>query len=324
MNAEAESSLPHNHGHGAHHHGHDHGHGRRHGHGHAHHPAEFGRAFAIGIVLNLAFVAVEAAYGFWANSMALLADAGHNLSDVLGLATAWVGATLAKRPPSRRFSYGLRAASILAALANSLILLIAVSFITYHAVMRLIIPDLVESGTVIAVAAIGILVNGATALLFARGRRSDINVRGAYLHMVADALVSAGVVVAGIGIAATGWLWIDPIAGLIVAAIILIAGVDLLRDSLIMALAGVPPGIDPDEVEAHLLAQPGVERVHHLHIWPMSTTEFALTAHLVIPGGFPGDRFLAECADSIRHRFGIGHATLQVEVGEVEPCVNPR
>jgi cobalt-zinc-cadmium efflux system protein len=248
--------------------------------------------------------------------MALLADAGHNLSDVLGLVAAWVGAVLAKRPPSRRFSYGLRAASILTALFNSLVLLIAVSFITYHAVMRLIIPDVVEAETVTIVAAIGILVNGATALMFARGRRSDINIRGAYLHMVADALVSAGVVVAGIGIAVTGWLWIDPIAGLIVAAIILVAGVDLLRDSMIMALAGVPRGIDHEKVEAHLLGLPGVERVHDLHIWPMSTTEFALTAHLVMPGGFPGDAFLADCAHHIEHRFGIGHSTFQVEIGE--------
>ena len=285
-----------------------------HRHGHHHHPVEFGRAFAIGIALNLGFVAVEAIYGFLANSMALLADAGHNLSDVLGLAAAWLGAVLAKRPPSRRFSYGLRAASILTAFGNSLILLIAVSFIVYHAVMRLIIPDVVEGGTVMIVAAIGIAVNGATALMFARGRRSDINIRGAYLHMVADALVSAGVVVAGIGIALTGWVWIDPIAGLIVAAVILIAGADLLRDSTIMALAGVPPGIDHEEVEAHLLALPGVERVHDLHIWPMSTTEFALTAHLVMPTGFPGDRFLADCAHGIEHRFGIGHSTFQVEV----------
>ena len=285
-----------------------------HRHGHHHPPAEFGRAFAIGIALNLGFVAVEAIYGFLANSMALLADAGHNLSDVLGLAAAWLGAVLAKRPPSRRFSYGLRAASILTAFGNSLILLIAVSFIVYHAVMRLIIPDVVEGGTVIIVAAIGIVINGATALMFARGRRSDINIRGAYLHMVADALVSAGVVVAGIGIAFTGWVWIDPIAGLIVAAVILVAGADLLRDSTIMALAGVPPGIDHEEVETHLLALPGVERVHDLHIWPMSTTEFALTAHLVMPAGFPGDRFLADCAHGIEHRFGIGHSTFQVEV----------
>ena len=305
----AELSLPHNHSHGAH------GHAHQHGHAH-HHPAEFGRAFAIGIALNLGFVAVETVYGFWANSMALLADAGHNLSDVLSLAAAWAGAALARRPPSRRFSYGFRAASILAALANSVILLIAVSFIVYHAVMRLIIPDLVEAGTVAIVATVGIVINGATALMFARGRRSDINIRGAYLHMVADALVSAGVVVAGIGIAFTGWHWIDPVAGLIVAGIILIAGADLLRDSMIMALAGVPPGIDPDEVEQHLLDLPGVERVHDLHIWPMSTTEFALTAHLVIPGGYPGDAFLAACAHGIEHRFRIGHCTFQVEIGE--------
>jgi len=295
---------------------HSHSHAGHHAHAHHPPPAEFGRAFAIGIALNLGFVAVETIYGFWANSMALLADAGHNLSDVLSLAAAWAGAALARRPPSRRFSYGFRAASILAALANSVILLIAVSFIVYHAVMRLIIPDLVEAGTVAIVATVGIVINGATALMFARGRRSDINIRGAYLHMVADALVSAGVVVAGIGIAFTGWHWIDPVAGLIVAGIILVAGADLLRDSTIMALAGVPPGIDPDEVEQHLLDLPGVERVHDLHIWPMSTTEFALTAHLVMPEGFPGDRFLADCAHGIEHRFRIGHSTFQVEVGE--------
>ena len=305
--------MPHNHSHGAHH---GHADGHAHGHGHHHHPSEFGWAFAIGIALNLGFVAVEATYGFLANSMALLADAGHNLSDVLSLAAAWAGAILAKRPPSRRFSYGFRAASILAALANSVILLIAVSFIAYHAVLRLIIPDLVEGETVTIVAGIGIVINGATALMFARGRRSDINIRGAYLHMVADALVSAGVVVAGILIASTGWLWIDPVTGLIVAALILIAGADLLRESLIMALAGVPRGIEPEEVEAHLLDLPGVERVHDLHIWPMSTTEFALTAHLVMPAGFPGDAFLTDCAHTIELRFRIGHSTFQVEIGE--------
>ena len=302
--------------HGAHghdHHGHDHGPGHHH---HHHAPASFGRAFAIGVTLNLGFVAVEAAYGFWANSMALLADAGHNLADVLGLLTAWAGAWLAKRPPSRRFSYGFRAASILAALANSVVLLIAVAFIAYHAIMRLIIPDLVEGGTVIVVAAIGIVVNGATALMFARGRHGDLNIRGAYLHMLADALVSAGVVVAGIGILFTGWLWIDPIASLIVAGMIFIAGADLMRESASMALAGVPRGIDPDEVEADLLARPGVARIHDFHIWPMSTTEYALTAHLVIPSGFPGDAFLKDCASHIAARFGITHCTLQVETGE--------
>ena len=295
------------------HHGHSH-----HGHSHTHgaHPSDFGPAFAAGIVLNLAFVAVEAAYGWWANSMALLADAGHNLSDVLALATAWGAAVLSKRPPSRRFSYGLRASSILAALANALVLLIAVCFIIYHAVFRLIIPDVVAGGTVMVVAGIGIVINGATALMFARGRKSDLNVRGAYLHMVADALVSAAVVVAGLIIYLTGWWWVDPIASLIVAGLIFLASADLLRESLTMALAGVPRGIDPDEVEAHLLALPGVDRIHDLHIWPMSTTEFALTAHLVIPGGFPGDAFLAGCAQEIEHLFGIGHSTLQVEIGE--------
>ena len=302
------------HSHSQHSHGHHHHHGHGH-HGHAH-PADFGPAFAVGIILNLAFVAVEAGYGWWANSMALIADAGHNLSDVLALATAWGAAILSKRPPSRRFSYGLRASSILAALANALILLVAVCFIIYHAVFRLIIPDVVSGSTVMIVAAIGIVINGATAIMFARGRKSDLNIRGAYLHMVADALVSAAVVVAGFGIYLTGWWWIDPIASLIVAALIFLASADLLRESLTMALAGVPRGIDPDEVEAHLLAFPGVERIHDLHIWPMSTTEFALTAHLVIPRGFPGDAFLAQCSHEIEHRFGIGHSTLQVETGE--------
>jgi cobalt-zinc-cadmium efflux system protein len=300
--------LSHNHAHGGHHHGH--------GHGHGHHPADFGRAFAVGIALNLAFVGVETFYGFAANSMALLADAGHNLSDVLSLATAWAAAILSKRPPSRRFSYGLRASSILAALANALILIVAVALIAYHAVIRLIIPDIVAGGTVMIVAAIGIAINGATALMFARGRKSDLNVRGAYLHMVADALVSAGVVVAGIGIALTGWVWIDPIASLAVAGLIFLASADMLRDSVTMALAGVPPGIDPDAVEAHLSALPGVARIHDLHIWPMSTTEFALTAHLVMPAGFPGDGFLADCAHGIAHHFGIGHSTFQIEIGD--------
>jgi cobalt-zinc-cadmium efflux system protein len=295
---------------------HHHGHHQGHGHGHAHHPSDYGGAFALGIVLNLAFVAVEAAYGWWANSMALLADAGHNLSDVLALATAWGAAILSKRPPSRRFSYGLRASSILAALANAIVLLIAVCFIIYHAVFRLIIPDVVQGDTVMIVAGIGIVVNGATAMLFARGRSTDLNVRGAYLHMVADALVSAGVVVAGFVIAVTGWLWVDPVTSLIVAGLIFLATADLLRESATMALAGVPRGIDPDEVEAHLTALPGVERIHDLHIWPMSTTEFALTAHLVMPGGFPGDAFLTECAHGIEHRFGIGHSTFQVEIGD--------
>ena len=300
--------MAHSHTHGGHEHGH--------GHAHGHHPADFGRAFAIGIVLNLGFVAVEAIYGWQANSMALLADAGHNLADVLGLATAWVGAVLARRPASRRFSYRFRGASILAALVNAVLLLIAVCLIVYHAAWRLIVPDLVEGETVILIAAIGIAINMGTALMFVRGRKSDINVRGAYLHMVADALVSAGVVVAGIGIEFTGWLWIDPVASLIVAGMIFLATADLFRESLTMAMAGVPRSIDPDQVEEHLLSQPGVTRVHDLHIWSMSTTEYALTAHLVMPGGFPGDAFLQGCAHQVEHHFGITHSTFQIEVGD--------
>ena len=309
---------PHGHGHAHHGHGHAH-HGHGHG-GHSHAPADFGRAFAIGITLNLAFVIVEGAYGFWANSMALLADAGHNLSDVLGLIIAWIGFALAKRAPSRRFSYGLRGATILAALANAIILLIAVAFIVYHAVMRLIIPDVVQGQTVIIVALIGIVINGATAWLFARGSKGDINIRGAYLHMVADALVSAGVVVAGILIMTTGWLWVDSVTSLIVAALIFLATADLARESLTMALSGVPRSIDPDAVEAELAALPGVERVHDLHIWPMSTTETVLTAHLVIPAGQPGDAFLTNARKTLHDRFGIGHVTLQVETGQGEDC----
>ncbi|MDB5692500.1 MAG: cation diffusion facilitator family transporter [Alphaproteobacteria bacterium] len=294
------------------HHSHSHGPGRK----------DFGWAFAVGIALNLGFVGVEAAYGLISHSMALLADAGHNLADVLGLATAWAAAILSKRPPTKRFSYGLRASSILAALANSIVLIVAVALIAYHAIVRLIIPDIVAGKTVMIVAAIGIVINALTALMFARGRRSDLNVRGAYLHMVTDALVSAGVVVAGIAIQLTGWLWIDPVTSLVVAALIFLVGTDLLRDSVTMALAGVPGSIDPNDVEAHLVGLPGVARIHDLHIWPMSTTEFALTAHLVIPAGFPGDKFLADCAHAIEHRFGITHSTLQIEIGgdcELEP-----
>ncbi len=285
-----------------------------------HAPASFGRAFAIGIALNIAFVAVEATYGFIANSMALLADAGHNLSDVLGLLLAWGATWLARRPPSRRFSYGLRGATILAALANAIILLIAVAFIVYNAVMRLIIPDLVQGETVMIVAAVGIVINGVTAWMFARGRKGDINIRGAYLHMVADALVSAGVVVAGLLIASTGWLWIDPVTSLIVAALIFLATADMARESAGMALAGVPRSIDPEAVETQLSELAGVTRVHDLHIWPMSTTETVLTAHLVVPGGHPGDAFLAGARTLLHERFGIGHVTLQIETGRGQDC----
>lgn len=288
--------------------------------GHSHAPADFGRAFAIGAALNLAFVLVEGLAGIVTGSMALLADAGHNLSDVLGLLIAWGGASLAKRPASRRFTYGLSSSTILAALANAVLLLVAVGAIALEAVQRFRDPPPVEGLTVMIVAGIGILINGATAFMFMRGRASDINIRGAYLHMMADAGVSAGVVLGGGLILLTGALWIDPAISLVIVAAILWSTWGLLRDSVTMALHAVPPGIDPEKVDAALAALPGVTRVHDLHIWPMSTTEVALTAHLVIPQGHPGDAFLDDAQHRLAHDFGIGHATLQIEVGDGDPC----
>ena len=305
--------------HHAHHHGHGHGHGHDHAHGHSHTPARFDRAFAVGIGLNLAYVLAEAGWGLWAGSVALLADAGHNLSDVLGLAVAWAGATLARRAPSKRFTYGLKGSTILAALVNALLLLVALGAIVLEAAQRLAEPRYVPGLTVAAVAAVGIAVNGFTAWLFARGRHGDINIRGAYLHMAADALVSAGVVAAGVAIWATGWRWLDPVTSLVLAAIIIVQTLDLLREAAEMALAAVPRGIDYDRVAAALAELPGVAQVHDLHIWPMSTTEPVLTAHLVMPAGAPGDAFLRRAEAMLRARFGIGHATLQVESGR-EDC----
>ncbi|KQN39690.1 cobalt transporter [Sphingomonas sp. Leaf407] len=294
------------------HHDHGHGHGHHH-HGHSHAPADFGRAFLIGTLLNLGFVVIEGAAGFWTNSVALLADAGHNLSDVLGLLIAWGGAELAKRPASARFTYGLGASTILAALANALVLLLAVGAILLEAVQRLGDPRPVDGWPVVWVALAGIAVNLGTALLFARGRHGDVNIRGAYLHMAADAAVSAGVVIAGLVILWTGATWIDPLVSLIVVAVILIGTWGLLSESLLLALQAVPPGVDAGAVEAMLRGLPGVERVHDLHIWPMSTTKTALTAHLVMPAGHPGDPFLSETAERLEHDFGIGHTTIQIE-----------
>ena len=298
---------------GHHHHGHDHGHG----HGHHHGPASYDRAFAIGIGLNLFYVAAEVAAGLWTGSVALLADAGHNLSDVLGLAVAWGGASLARRPATKRFTYGLKGSTILAALANALLLMIALGAIALEAAQRFAAQAPVPGLTVSAVAGAGILVNGFTAWLFARGRHGDINIRGAYLHMAADAVVSAGVVIAGIAIWATGRTWIDPLVSLGIVGIIFWQTWEMLRETAEMAVAGVPRGIDYDQVRMSLRTMPGVDRVHDLHIWPMSTTEPVLTAHLVMPAGCPGDAFLAEARAMLHERFGIGHATLQVETGQM-------
>lgn len=307
-------------GHGHHHHEHDHhGHAHSHGHAHAAPPERWDRVFAIGIALNLGYVLAEGVAGFVFGSVALLADAGHNLSDVLGLAVAWGGAALARRGPSKRFTYGLKGSTILAALANALLLLVAIGAIALEAVHRFGDPAPVAGLAVSGVAGLGIAVNAFTAWLFARGRKGDVNIRGAYLHMLSDAVVSAGVVAAGVAIWLTGGAWIDPLVSLIIAAVIFWQTWGLLRETVEMSLAAVPRAVDYDNVRDALATLPGVTEVHDLHIWPMSTTEPGLTAHLCIPAGHPGDAFLHEAQGMLHHRFGIGHATIQVETGGV--CV---
>jgi cobalt-zinc-cadmium efflux system protein len=286
------------------------------GHDHDHGTPRHNRAFAIGIGLNLAFVAIEGIYGLRAHSLALVADAGHNLSDVLGLLLAWGATALASRRPSARRTYGLRRTSILAALGNALLLLIAVGAIAWEAVRRLQSPEPVASGVVIVVALIGIGINTATAILFLRGREKDLNIRGAYLHMAADAGVSAGVVVAALLMRQTGWLWLDPVVSLSIALVITISTWDLLRDSVNLALDAVPEEIEPDQVAEYLRRIPGVASIHDLHIWGMSTTHVALTAHLVKPGAEDEDRLLADTCRELHDRFGIEHATLQIERSE--------
>ena len=290
-----------------------------HGHGHHHHaPADFGNAFLIGITLNTAFVVVEAAAGFYYGSMALVADAGHNLSDVLALALAWIASIAAKRPPQGRFTYGYKSSTILAALANALLLAVAIGAILFETAHRLMTPQEPQPMAMVIVAGIGIAINAFTAMLFMKGQ-GDINIRGAYLHMVADALVSVGVVVAGFAILFTGLWWIDPVVSLAIVAAIAWGTWGLARDSLTMGLLAAPAGIDLAQVKQHLASYDGVSAVHDLHVWPMSTTEVALTAHLVMPERPVPDSFLRDVAASLEARFGVGHATLQVESGE-DPC----
>ena len=306
-----EHSQGHDHSHGGHGHG---------GHGHSHAPASFDRAFAIGIGLNIVFVAVEAIVGLRIDSVALLADAGHNLSDVLGLVVAWGGTMLARTAPTKRFTYGLKGSTILAALANALLLMVALGAIVLEASQRFSDPAPTAGLTVSMVAGVGIAVNAITAWMFARGRKGDVNIRGAYLHMAADALVSAGVVIAGIVIWRTGLSWIDPAVSIVIAILIFWQTWGLLRETVEMSLSAVPRGIAFDDVDAALCGLPGVEKIHDLHIWPMSTTEPVLTAHLVMPGGHPGDHFLSDARTMLHDRFGIGHATLQVETGGDHDC----
>ena len=265
-------------------------------------------------------MAIEATFGVLTGSMALVADAGHNLSDVLGLVIAWGATVLAARPASARFTYGFKSSSILAALVNASLLLAAIGAILVETIRRLFDSAPVEPGPVMAVAAVGIVINTLTALLFLRGRKHDINIRGAYLHMAADAAVSAGVVIAGLLIALTGKNWIDPVTSLVIVVVIAHGTWGLLKSALKMSMLAVPEGIPEDQVRAFLLVQPGVAAIHDLHIWPMSTTETALTAHLVMPGGPPGDTFLQDLAHGLEHRFGIGHATMQVETNEGQSC----
>jgi cobalt-zinc-cadmium efflux system protein len=295
--------MAHDHDHSA---GHGHaGHSAGGGHHHHHHgnPARHGRAFVIAIALNSIFVVVEFGYGFIANSTALMADAGHNLSDVLGLLLAWGALLLARRSPSERYTYGLRGTSILAALANAMLLFLACGAIGWEAIQRMAQPPAVAGMTVMAVAAVGILINGLSAWLFFGGRQGDLNIRGAYLHMAADAAVSLGVVLAGLIVMYTGWNWLDPAIGLVIVAVILYGTWGLLRESVQLALNAVPPHIDAAAVAEHLRHLTGVSEIHDLHIWAMSTTESALTVHLVMPGGHPGDAEIDQFARGLHQRY---------------------
>ncbi|WP_397452829.1 cation diffusion facilitator family transporter [Pseudomonas sp. NA-150] len=309
---------------------HDHQHGlggERHassGHQHASPPAGFDSAFAIGSALNAAFVVAEVIYGLTANSVALLADAAHNLGDVLGLLLAWLAVWLGRRAPTATRTYGYGRSSILASLTNAVVLLVGVGGITVEAGRRLVEGVSVADGggeTVMVVAAVGIAVNGVTAMLFARGRKGDMNVKGAFLHMASDAAVSAGVVISGLIIFLSGWAWLDPVTSLIIAALILVSTWGLLRDSVNLALDKVPEGIDVSEVQTFLASFPGVTEVHDLHIWPLSTTDTALTVHLVLPDTDYDDDFLHDVMAELETHFGIGHATVQIERGDAaKPC----
>lgn len=294
------------------------------GHDHSHASTSFDKAFAIGIALNLAFVGVEAFYGWKINSLALLADAGHNLSDVAGLVLAWGGALAGRLRPDARHTYGWKRGSILAAFAKALLLLVAMGALAWEAVGRLLASEPMagsEGLTIMAVAGVGIVVNTVTALLFMRGRAHDLNIRGAFLHMAADALVSAGVVLAGALTLWMGWVWLDPVVSLLIAAVILWGTWSLFRQSLHLLFDGVPDRVDPQAVHDCLASLPGVSRVHDLHIWAMDTSQVAMTAHLVMPEGNADDRFIQRATELLHDRFEITHATLQVvQVPFTQPC----
>jgi cobalt-zinc-cadmium efflux system protein len=295
-----------------------------HGHGHAHGPMNYDRVFAIGIALNVSYALIEAVAGFWLNALALVADAGHNLSDVMGLLLAWAAVWLSRRKPTARHSYGLGRSSILAALANAMLLMFAIVVIVWEAAARFSHPQLIATAPVVWIASIGIAVNAFTAWLFMRGSKTDLNVRGAYLHMVADAAVSAGVVVGALVMAVTGWLWLDPATSLVIAAVIAWSSWRLLVDSLHLSLDAVPPHIDAEAVGRFIASDPCVKDLHDLHIWALSTEAVALTAHVVCPAGHPGDAWLARVCDELHEKHGIDHATIQLETGDtVHPHERP-
>jgi cobalt-zinc-cadmium efflux system protein len=293
-------------------------------HDHSHAPANYNTAFGLGIALNVVYVVVEVIVGLAINSVALLADAGHNTSDVVSLMLAWGATYLSTLPPSSRRTYGLRKTSILASLTNAIILLIVIGAIAWEALRRFTHPQAVPGGTVMWVAGVGAVVNTATALLFMKGRKGDVNIKGAFLHMAADAGVSVGVLLAGLAISLTGLLWIDPMVSLLIVVVITVGTWGLLRDSINLAMDAVPGDIDPEAVRRYLGQQPGVTEVHDLHIWAMSTTENALTAHLVAPAGTGDDSFLSRIADELHHKFEISHTTIQLERGGMcESCDQP-
>ena len=310
--------MTHDHDHDHSHQGHDHSHGL--GHAHAHAPTNFGRAFALTTALNLGLVVVQVVHGLMADSVALLADAGHNFGDAIGLILAWVAYTLGRVQSSERFTYGFRSASILAAFANAVLLLVATGAITWEALRRFADPPEVAGTTVMIVAAAGIVINGLSAWILMAGQKDDLNIRGAFLHLVADAAVSVGVVIGGAIIVATGWNWIDPAVSIVIAVVIVWGSWSLLRESFELSMQAVPKGIVLAEVRTYLESLPGVAGAHHLHVWAMSTTENALTVHLVFPGGHPGDAFLAQICGALSHKFKIHHPTIQVETAEGASC----
>lgn len=291
-------------------------------HDHAHGTTNYNRAFAIGVALNVVFVVVEVFYGVVSQSMALIADAGHNLSDVLGLLLAWGASLLAARPASKMRTYGFRKATILASLASAMLLLVALGSITWEAIGRFLEPRPVQSGTVILVAAIGVIINALTALLFVRGQKHDLNIRGAFLHMAADAGISLGVVAAALVMMWTGWFWVDPVISLGIVAVVFVGTWSLLRESMNLSMDGVPKGVDIERVRETLLGHEGVSQVRDLHVWSLSTTEVAMTAHLRVDKLPKDSKFLRDIQDMLHDEFDIMHVTIQVDGNDDCYCIN--